>query len=36
MRGKRRGDVDMTEGSIARHVILFALPLLAGNLFQQL
>lgn len=36
MGGRRRGDVDMTEGSIARHVIMFALPLLAGNLFQQL
>lgn len=33
--GKRR-DVDMTEGSIFRHLILFALPLLAGNVFQQL
>lgn len=26
----------MTEGSIARQLILFALPLLVGNLFQQL
>lgn len=26
----------MTEGSIFRHLMLFALPLLAGNLFQQL
>lgn len=33
--GKRR-DVDMTEGSIVRHLILFAVPLLLGNLFQQL
>ena len=32
----RRHDVDMTEGSILRHLILFALPLLAGNLFQQM
>ena len=33
----RRGkDVDMTQGNITRHIILFALPLLAGNLFQQL
>lgn len=31
----RRRDVDMTEGSIIRHLILFALPLLAGNVFQQ-
>lgn len=33
--GKQR-DVDMTEGNVARHLILFALPLLAGNVFQQL
>ncbi len=33
MRKKR--DVDMTQGSIARHLIAFSLPLLAGNLFQQ-
>ena len=33
--GKRR-DVDMTEGNITRHIISFALPLLIGNLFQQL
>lgn len=31
-----RADVDMTQGGIARHLILFALPLLAGNVFQQL
>ena len=29
-------DVDMTQGSIVRHLITFALPLLAGNIFQQL
>lgn len=33
---RKRRDVDMTEGSIAKHIIVFALPLLAGNLFQQL
>ncbi len=27
---------NMTEGGIFRNLILFALPLLAGNLFQQL
>lgn len=32
----RRQDVDMTQGSIIRHIITFALPLLAGNIFQQL
>ena len=31
-RGK---DVDMTQGNITRHIIIFALPLLAGNVFQQ-
>lgn len=35
-RGLRRRDVDMTEGSIIKHLISFALPLLAGNIFQQL
>lgn len=33
---KNRRDVDMTEGSIVRHLINFALPLLIGNIFQQL
>ena len=33
--GKRR-DVDMTQGSIVRHIISFAFPLVLGNLFQQL
>ena len=33
--GARR-DVDMTQGSIVRHIICFAFPLLLGNLFQQL
>lgn len=32
--GQRR-DVDMTEGGISRHIIMFAIPLLLGNLFQQ-
>ena len=31
-----RGDVDMTEGGIVRHILSFALPLMLGNLFQQL
>ena len=30
-----RRDVDMTTGSITRHILVFALPLLLGNLFQQ-
>ncbi|MBR6748302.1 MAG: MATE family efflux transporter [Clostridia bacterium] len=29
-------DVDMTSGSIIRHLITFAFPLLIGNIFQQL
>lgn len=31
-----RYDVDMTQGSTTQHLVRFALPLLAGNLFQQL
>ena len=27
---------DMTSGTIWRHIVLFAVPLLVGNLFQQL
>ena len=33
---KRKYDVDMTQGNIMRHLISFSLPLLAGNIFQQL
>lgn len=32
----KRQDVDMTQGNILHHIISFALPLLLGNLFQQL
>jgi len=35
-RPKRAKDVDMTQGNITRHIITFALPLLVGNIFQQL
>ncbi len=31
----RRKDVNMTEGSIIKHIITFAFPLLLGNIFQQ-
>ena len=31
-----RKDVDMTEGPIVGHLIRFAMPLLIGNIFQQL
>jgi len=33
---KRGKDVDMTQGNITKHLITFALPLLAGNIFQQM
>lgn len=32
----KRIESDMTEGNILRHLIRFALPLLVGNIFQQL
>ncbi|MBQ2734454.1 MAG: MATE family efflux transporter [Clostridia bacterium] len=32
--GKKQ-EVDMTQGSIFRHLLMFALPLLIGNVFQQ-
>ncbi len=32
----RRKDTDMTEGSIPKLLIVFALPLMIGNVFQQL
>ena len=32
----RRKDVDMTQGSIFKHLFTFAVPLLIGNIFQQL
>ena len=36
LRRTNRRDVDMTEGNIAQHIIRFAIPLLLGNIFQQL
>lgn len=33
---RKSRDVDMTEGNTLRHLINFAIPLLFGNLFQQL
>ena len=33
---RKSTDVDMTEGSIVKHLIYFAFPLLIGNLFQML
>ena len=34
--GARRYEVDMTKGSEFHHILMFALPLLVGNVFQQL
>ncbi len=36
IRLSKKQDVDMTHGSIIGHIIRFSIPLLAGNLFQQL
>lgn len=33
---RKKKVVDMTHGNITRHIIQFALPLLVGNVFQQL
>ena len=33
---KARHDTDMTQGSISRLLFAFAVPLMLGNLFQQL
>lgn len=33
---KRHTEIDMTRGSIFMHLLRFMLPLLAGNIFQQL
>ena len=33
---RSRRDVDMTQGNISKLLLQFSLPLLAGNLFQQL
>ena len=36
MTPRKKKTVDMTQGNITRHIITFALPLLVGNIFQQL
>jgi len=36
VRLSKKRDVDMTQGSIVGHIIRFSIPLLIGNLFQQL
>ena len=35
-RREKNHDVDMTVGNSFRHLLLFSLPLVVGNLFQQL
>lgn len=32
---KKSSSINMTEGNILRHLIIFSIPLLVGNLFQQ-
>ena len=34
--GGRQHDIDMTQGNVFLHLLYFSLPLLAGNIFQQL
>ena len=36
LKKKSSAVTDMTQGNIASNIIMFALPLLVGNLFQQL
>ena len=36
MKGKKDGSVLMTEGVIWKQLVIFSIPLLIGNLFQQL
>lgn len=33
---KKTGAIDLTTGNEMRAIVVFALPLIAGNLFQQL
>lgn len=33
---RKQKQVDMTQGSIVRHLLVFAFPLMLGNIFQQL
>ena len=36
MNSKPSGTTKMTEGSPLKHILLFAVPLFAGNIFQQI
>ena len=36
LKNRKTADRDMTQGSVWKHIILFSLPLIAGNLVQQL
>ena len=35
MSSRRSNTINMTEGSITKHLIIFSLPMLLGNIFQQ-
>ncbi len=36
MKTTKQRDTDMTRGNIVRHIIIFSIPLLVGNVFQQM
>ena len=36
MAGSRKGKIDMTTGHIMKNIILFAIPIIIGNVLQQL
>lgn len=36
MKTTKKRDIDMTRGNIVKHIIAFSIPLLVGNIFQQL
>lgn len=36
MKTTKQRDTDMTRGNIIRHIIIFSIPLLVGNVFQQM
>ena len=36
MAGSQKGKIDMTTGHIMKNIILFAIPIIIGNVLQQL
>ena len=36
MANSKKGKIDMTTGHIMRNIILFAIPIIIGNVLQQL